>query len=236
MNNIEKFIENLNEDKLKSLLKSLLNYYFTPSFGAIKQRDFDIFLFHLLKQYNFFESEEASLFEVISKLQVTRSKAKSLIYESNLRFNKDKLDERVKNEIKQARFLKLDGSMIGLDVEDPLLLDYVRDKLKKIGYATDGSYSNQILKISADAYISLLDIYVKKDIKDALINKLIQENLLQDKSFKGVIKLLLKGLANKALGKASDVIIENYISPLLDKSSEGISKIVEFVEEVKNES
>jgi len=226
MNDIKNFVEGLKEDNLKRFLKSLLDYYFTPSFGAIKQREFEIYLFQILKDYGFFASEEPSIFEVISKLQVTRGKAKSLIYESNLRFGKDKLDERVKEELKRAKFLKLDGSMIGLDIEDPLMIDYLKDKLKKLGHPSDTSYSNQILKITADAYISLLDEYLDKDIKKKIIEELERNGLIHDKSFKGVAKLILKGLTSKIIGSASDSLIEEYMAPLFDGAIDKVAELI----------
>jgi hypothetical protein len=239
MDIIEQFVKKLIEHQCREFIIEILKYYFTPSFGAIKQREFEIYLFQILKDYGFFASEEPSIFEVISKLQVTRGKAKSLIYESNLRFGKDKLDERVKEELKRAKFLKLDGSMIGLDIEDPLLIDYLKDKLKKLGHPTDGSYSNQILKITADAYVSLLDEYIENDVKNEVVDELIKDNLIQERSFKGVVKLVMKGLISKAIGTASDQLIEEYISPLFDKSSNFVSTVVELVKntkKVKNET
>jgi len=99
---IDQYFEKINNEAIKEFLKKLLEYYFSPSFSSTKQREFDIFLFSLLKEYGFFDNKDPSLFEVISKLQVTRNKAKNLIYESNLRFNKDNLDEKVKEELKHA--------------------------------------------------------------------------------------------------------------------------------------
>ncbi len=55
--------------------------------------------------------------------------------------------------------------MIGLDIEDPLLIDYIEDELKKIGHSY---YSNQMLKNTADAYISLFNEYLESDIKDII--------------------------------------------------------------------
>ncbi len=233
---LDKFIEKLDDSKLKEFLENLLDYYFTPSFGSIKQREFDIYLFHLLKQYDFFENKEPTIFEVISKLQITRSKAKNLIYESNLRFGKDKLDNRIKEELKRARFLKMDGSMIGLDIEDPLLIDYLKDKLRKLGHPSDTSYSNQILKITVDAYVSLLNEYLKSDIKKNIVDELIKNNLIKDKSFKGAAKLILKGLTSKVLGSASDKLIEEYIAPLFNNSSSIINIIIEILKRQKDES
>jgi hypothetical protein len=239
MSILENFIKGLNEEKSKELLNKLLAYYFNPSFGAVKQREFDIYLFYLVKYYDLFENKEPTIFEVISKLQITRSKAKSLIYESNLRFNKDKLDDRVKEELRRASFLKMDGSMIALDIEDPLLLDYLKDKLKKLGHSSDTSYSNQILKITSNAYILLLEEYLDEDVKNKIIEELKKHQLIKDNSFKNAVKLILEGLINKFLGSASNKLIEEYIAPLFDNANEKISdiikKIVKNIKEVNDE-
>lgn len=227
------FVRKMDNNKLKDFLLSLLDYYITPSFGYVKQREFDIYLFYLLKQYSFFEDEELTVFAVISKLQVTRSKAKSLIYESNLRFGKDKLDNRIKEELKCAKFLKMDNSMIGLDIEVPLLIDFLKDKLKKLGHPSDASYSNQILKITIDAYISLLDLYLELYVKEKIINELIKSKLIQNKSFKDAAKLIFRGLSRKALGSASDELIDEYIAPLFESSSNVINAIKNIIEKIK---
>jgi len=79
-----KKIQSLNPEDIKKIFIDLIEFYTSPSFGAVKQREFDIFLFGKLQELGIFENKN-DIYEVISKLKITRSKARNLIYESNLR-------------------------------------------------------------------------------------------------------------------------------------------------------
>jgi len=106
--------------------------------------------------------------------------------------------------------------------------------LKKLGHATDSSYSNQILKVTPDAYLSLLDDYIENEVKEKIVNELIKRGLIQDKTFKGLVKLILKALANKTLNIASDSFsdsfIEEYISPIIIEPLKHINTIITLLQ------
>lgn len=53
------------------------------------------------------------------------------------------------------------GYAVVLDIENPLLADHLRAMLRKMGHATDGSFSPSLVKINDDAAAALVDKYVE---------------------------------------------------------------------------
>lgn len=48
-----------------------------------------------------------------------------------------------------------DGDKVSLEIGNPYLVDYIRSELKRLGHITDGSFSNEILKMTVNAYTEL---------------------------------------------------------------------------------
>ena len=83
MNKTIETLKSVNEDNAKESLIRIFEAYLEPSFGAMPKRDIDLLLFSEL--CNLGVLSKSDLFDVISKLKITRQKARNLIYESQLR-------------------------------------------------------------------------------------------------------------------------------------------------------
>ena len=66
-------IENTTPKQIQEVFVDLLKFYTTPSFGSVKQREFDIYLFGKLQELGAFDKKD-DIYEVVSKLKITRSK------------------------------------------------------------------------------------------------------------------------------------------------------------------
>ena len=84
MDNINDKLLKVDGSKLKSEFIKLIQFYIQPAFGSITKRDLDIELFMSLQRIRVI-SEKPDAYDVISTLRITRSKARNLIYESELR-------------------------------------------------------------------------------------------------------------------------------------------------------
>lgn len=127
-------------DQTKKALEEFLTAYMNPSFGALPKTELELIVLRLLAQIGAVP-ERPSVYELISGLKVTRSKARRLIYEQELRTRTPKeLDEDV-NLILRRPILQKRGDLFALEIENPLLSDHIRAKLKTIGHVTDGSFS-----------------------------------------------------------------------------------------------
>ena len=66
------------------------------------------------------------------------------------------MDDELKSLLIHPIFLK-DNDKIGIEIDNPYLIDHLRDKLKKLNHITDGSFSLELVKITTDAFIALFE-------------------------------------------------------------------------------
>ena len=223
MDIIEK-IKNIDAKDIKTVFIELMEVYLKPAFGAISKRDFEILLFTKLQELKVFE-KDPEIYDIVSSLKVTRTKARNLLYEAKLRGTPEKdLDKELKALLISPIFLK-DNDKIALEIGNPLLTDHLRAKLKKLGHITDGSFSPELIKLTEKAYLSLFEDMLPGKKKDYIIKALIDIGIAKDKSFKGVMKEVLKKLGNKFAGDVGGELMENvseYLGIFFDGSEEDI--------------
>lgn len=193
-----------------------------PAFGSITKRDLDIELFMSLQRLAII-SEKPDIYDVISTLRVTRSKARNLIYESELRrMRRDDLKEQLKDTLLRPFFLD-NGKLLYIEVENPLLHDYIKAQLKKLGHITDGSFSSDIIRMTYEAY-SALSIFVfeiqNTPNLEILKQYLIDNRIINDTSVKGVISGFLMVVGKKIASDAG----EAYASELTGKAFNFLQK------------
>lgn len=113
-------LQGISEDKLKECLVSILSVYGNPSFGSMSKRDIDLTVFSTLQELKFI-SPEPTIYEIMQKLKVTRSKARNLIYEAEIRRLKDEndLDNKLREKIRHPIFAK-NGDKISIEIDNPL--------------------------------------------------------------------------------------------------------------------
>ncbi|MCH8551782.1 MAG: hypothetical protein LAT62_07590 [Natronospirillum sp.] len=222
---IEQIVNNSTEEDAKSALAYFLKSYMTPAFGALPKNEVELIVLNVLEKLNAID-EEPELYELVSKLKVTRSKARGLIYDRELRrSSEEELDEKVKTLLKKPLIQK-NGDLYVLEVENPLVSDHLRSKVQKLGYVSDGSFSPSIVKLGLDAVAALIESYLthqeRDDVKDALVAA-----GAPDTSFKGVIKATFKKVAAKVASDTGEALMEkasDFISPILDAGIELVTE------------
>ena len=166
-------------DKQKDLLISFLNAYSSPSFGSMSKRDTDVALFSMIQELGIIKMNP-QIYEVVSLLHVTSSKARNLIYEASLRRNNENtLNRALLDHLQAPRFLATSDKMIALEIDDPLLIDHLRFKLRNLNHITDGSFNPGLVKMSYEAYASLFGDTLPQEVKDRLLNDIDTEELKQ---------------------------------------------------------
>jgi len=191
-------------DKIKESFLKLLNLYLTPAFGSISKRDFEIALFIELKELGIIDDD---IYNIISTLRITKSKAQTLLYEAKLRTSND---EKLENELKTLLLTKIyevdkENKKVLFEITNPYLVDFLKNKLKNLGYLTDTSFNQDILKIDIKAYTNLIleyDFPQKKEI----LNKLQQQGGIKD-----VRKRVTKEILTKIAGETLSEIITNFL-------------------------
>lgn len=210
----------------KAALDAFLSAYLAPAFGALPKQEVELLVLRLLMQINAVD-HRPSVYELVSKLKINSAKARKLIYEQELRVRtNEELDADIRNLIRKPILLKR-GQAYALEVENPLLADHLRAKLKKLGHLTDGSFSPSIITLSIDALVALINaqltVLEQEEAKLALLKA-----GAPDTSFKGVLKSALGKLGNKIADESGQAVaseVAQYIGPILDGTKSAITKV-----------
>lgn len=201
----------------QKVLSEILDRYLDPAFGSLTKKEADLLMIDALEDINFI-SYDPTLYEIETKLRITRFKARSLIYENELRDPHD-LDRRVKAALINP-ILQKDGEFFYLEVENPLVQDHLRAKLHELNFTADGSFSPSLIKLSLKAFAALISHYMDKSEREEVRKELVAAGA-PDTSVQGVLKAVLKALALKYAQEEGSAIVEKvseYISPILGGS------------------
>lgn len=231
---IERIVSDSSTEDAKSALTYFLQSYMTPAFGALPKNEVELIVLNVLEKLHAID-EEPELYELVSKLKVTRSKARGLIYDRELRrSSEEELDEKVKVLLKKPLIQK-NGDLYVLEVENPLVSDHLRSKVQKLGYVSDGSFSPSIVKLGLDAVAALIESCLTDQERDDVKGALVAAGA-PDTSFKGVIKATFKKVAGKVASDTGEALMEkasDFISPIIDA---GIDLVKEKARELFEEA
>lgn len=216
---IKLIINALPEAKAKVVLAQLLERYLTPAFAALPKNEVELLVLDALEQVGAI-SADPQLYELVSKLKVTRPKARRLIYDRELRHSSSAdLDAKVKALLKRP-LLQKQGELFVLEVENPLVSDHLRDKVQQLGYVSDGSFSPSLIKLGLEAITALIASLLSTAEQEQVRLALVAAGA-PDGSFKGVLKATLKKVASKVAADSGEALMDKaagYLAPIVDAS------------------
>ena len=216
---IKLIINALPEANAKAVLAQLLERYLTPAFAALPKNEVELLVLDALEQVGAI-SADPQLYELVSKLKVTRPKARRLIYDRELRHSSSAdLDAKVKALLKRP-LLQKQGELFVLEVENPLVSDHLRDKVQQLGYVSDGSFSPSLIKLGLEAITALIASLLSTTEQEQVRLALVAAGA-PDGSFKGVLKATLKKLASKVAADSGEALLDKaagYLAPIVDAS------------------
>lgn len=216
-------IDRLDPKAAKGILTRFLDAYLNPAFGSIPKREIDILVFEMLEEVGY-TNKEPELYHLVQQLRVTRSKARNLLYDKELRkLSTADLDLLVKEAIKNPVIQK-QGYLYALEIESPLVADHLRSKLKELKYTSDGSFSPTLIRLTQSALAALIEsiltVEERKRVKKGLV-----EAGMPDGSLKGMLSGALKTVGKKVASDAGEQLAESagdYLLPLIDASAEKV--------------
>lgn len=231
---IQEAIADADDAACRATLEHNLSEYAKPVFGALPKREIDLLMLEALVRIGYLDSEP-SLYQLIQLLRVSRSKARSLVYERDLRrLGKTELHELLRGSLIRPHVLK-QGDLFCLEIENPLVLDHLKDKLQRLGFATDGSFSPSLVRLSKDAFNALVVDCVPSGNQMAVKAALVAAGA-PDGTFGGVIKGVLVKLGGKFADSAGEEMagnISEYLGPILTGAiSEITSRVSELFREI----
>lgn len=227
----EKLLEELNAlepTEAKEALVKIYEHYLNPAFGALPKRESEIIMFQVLQDLKVFD-KNPDQYSLVSSLRITRSKARGLIYESNLRStDENDLQLELIEILSSPIFLKNDDKVC-LEIDNPLLIDHLKHTLKRLKHITDGSFSPDIVKLTPDAFKALLNDQFakvsKKELNEALIACGAKKKVTVGTLLTGVLKKIGKKVADNAGDQAAEYV-GDYLGDLFSKGLDGANKFI----------
>ena len=214
----------------KEALDDFLIQYLDPAFGALPKQEVELLVLKLLVDLGAV-GVRPSIYDLVSKLKVTRAKARRLIYDRELRSRtSEELDNDVRTILRRPIIQKR-GDLFALEIENPLLSDHLRAKIQALGHVTDGSFSPNLVTLTLDAIVALIDSQLSTAEK-TLTQKALVAAGAPDKTLKGMLKSALKKLGEKIADETGGAVAEevsDYIGPLLDSSKSAITSAFKSV-------
>ncbi len=208
------------EAKAQEVLAQILEQYRRPSFGSMSKRDVDIMMFMAMQDLDLIDKNPQG-YNVVQALHVTSTKARNLIYASALsREQEFDVDKALIDALAKPRFLTGTDKMIGIDIDNPLVVDHLKFKLRKLGHITDGSFNHDLVKMTPEAMSALYVEYVPEQTRANLMDVLIKNGIEEDPHasvYKGISTFFRKLGENVA--KAGS-------EKLLEKITETLPKIL----------
>ncbi|MDH5607270.1 MAG: hypothetical protein OEY93_10305 [Anaerolineae bacterium] len=209
------------------ILAELLDAYLDPAFGALPKKEIDLIIMRALESLHFID-HDPDLYQLVTRLRVTRAKARNLLYEQELRrLSQGDLEKRVRETLKRP-ILQKQGELFLLEIENPLVGDHLKSKIQKLGYASDGSFNPGLIKLPLKAITALIEGIYKEDKKDI---KAIQAALIKagapDTTVRGVIKAAIKAVARKFAEETGEVLVDSvgeYMGPIVDGALESAAE------------
>ena len=184
----------------------------------MNKNDFEVFIFSrlLLNRYS-----GMSDYQISTELRIPISKVKRLRYEADLKYHASKDYKALFVEAMKGARYDSEKPIIVFSIENISLRHYLRNLLMQRGNFYDSSFNSDIVKVSENDFLCLLeDICLneddKKDIKST-INK---------NSDKDVPHLIVRAVASVAKSVAGDALSE--------LTSIGLEKLIPVVKSLFN--
>lgn len=224
--NIRSLVESKSKKDANSILLAPLESYAYPTFGSKPKREVDLNFLDALEGLGAL-NEDPTIYELIQKLKITRTKARSLNYERELRrLDISELNRKAVEVLKKPLIHK-EGSWFVLEVDNPLVSDHLRYKVSQLKCASDGSFSPSIIKLSLEAFVRLLENELPAHDRKTVTKALVEAGLKADGTFKGLVKAALKQVGKRIANDAGEDLadkIPTLIGSLWNAQPEAIRK------------
>lgn len=222
---VKQFTLQTDANACRIVLADLFDKFMDPAFGTLPKKEVDLLIFEALEKVGYVD-EDSNLYDLVTLLRVTKTKARNLVYDQELRrMDSAQLDKKILEALKRP-LLQKQGDLFLLQIENPLVSDHLKSKIQKLQFASDGSFSPDIIKLSLNAITALVENVIPEEQRELTRNALIAAGA-PDTSFKGVLKSTIKALARRYAQDTGEALVDNvsqFLSPLLDGALETVTE------------
>lgn len=150
--------------------KAFAERYFAVAFGATPKSEVDQLVFDSLVTVKLIDPD-GPIYDIARVLKITPARARSLLFQHQLRHDDTDLDHRVLTTLSQAKF-SLDDKRLSFGIESPLVRSVIEARLKSAGVFSDISLSGEILKVPVNQLGVFVKAFVSGDRADQLQKRL----------------------------------------------------------------
>lgn len=205
----------------QAILRKIFERATTPAFGILPQRELDLLLFEAMRDAGVI-ARDASLYDLMTDLRITRVKARNLLFDLQIRATREggTLDGKVKAAIARPRGFAVEGKYLVLGIEDPVVQAHLKEKARALGHITDATFDSTLVRITPGALASVAEVLMNPEEKALYKEAMIDAGYDRDKGLRVALVAGLTHLAGKAVGKeAAGIALEagaGYIDELAD--------------------
>lgn len=142
---------------------------------------------------------EPKIYDLVQRLRITKSRARSLLYDRDLRRLDTAALDAMAIEVLKKPLLQSQGYAIAIEIENAYLSDHIRIKISSLGHVSDGSFSPSLIRLSASAAASLISSCLN-DADRKKVEKALAKVGGNDKSVTGLMTKLIAGAASTVAG------------------------------------
>lgn len=212
------------EADLRKALSFLFMPHANPVFGASKAVEHEVAAINALKLLGYLSSYPDE-FELVEKLRVTKSKARALLYQTALREASDPLvAEQELRAILMNPLIAVDGDIYLIEAPQPLTMDRLRQRVRQLGYLSDGSFSGSVARIKRQALAALIESLIPKENQTEVINKLTAKGY-QGSDVRALVTGVLKKAGAKVAGEVGDELagkLGKSIAAVFERTWDGV--------------
>ena len=213
----------INTEQLCNLIEE-----YASTWGSLSKKEFESRLFNILIESKVVTS---NIYDIMSKLCVTRQKARNLLYEYNVRKYSSSNNQQslLVNEMIDMLFNPIvsedkNSKIIKLQVVNPYMIDYIKNIFARERILVDGSFSPDIITINKNEFMFLFSYCCINDEKrkDTLKERGI---IIENKNLKN-ISTICSTIAGIFLNKLGERAVEEIFN--IFEKTDLSDKVVEW--------
>lgn len=192
----------------KKDVESLFQFCTQNSFGSVSKQELEIFLFGLFKEWGLIEGDNS--WEIACSLKISKSKAQKYLYETELRHAKiNDTKDKLKKILDIAPTIE-NSDTLSIVIDSHYMRDFVRNELTKGKYFSDRSFASDVVKMSVEGYLFLLEKYNSEQYK-----KFNREEFI--KVLKEIPSDFLGKHISEIFGESAGIMVEKGVGFLLKR-------------------
>ena len=196
-------IQQLPDQKAKEILMDFMNVYFDKGFGVMNKTEIETLFYQVFRKHGLLEGK---CFNDSLKLQISETKARKLIYESQVKYgnhDKNELDSYIRKSVGEClthAFLMKNNKEVRFAIEDKYIRVALKAKLRENNYFADTSFNKDIISLDEESFIKMVTLLVPNFQKGQVLEKLTAIELkdeIKGKEVKEIVVSFIKEMMIK---------------------------------------